>query len=412
MTAIAVPSVYQDIFDPSIIPDWYKKQLRAEIMQDMVRDGANEASIKICSEIQEAETADPVYQFCMKLVVESWLISHGYRMIPDGSVSASIRVQIEQQMKRRNASVFIRIFDAISQTGEKTRTQLIEENEALAAFNEALKTESAQIKLDNAGARAQAAGIVNTASEKSTQIISGATTKAESILSKSRKESNELITNAQVQAQEIIGSAMRDKERIVNEINTLKDLLRRHTVEVEQKQNLLVELNANPELVEAYRNLNNSDQQILDEIRNQIAKIKYDFSNIPDGYYNSVPDKTKVEVILQSLLGFREHILENLCAYEDVMGSKKRVLLMPSLIIELKKAAGNIVTINVGRTAFSKTFFSRFLRHLERESVTPERLLRSFTAVYDPFLASDASIANKELADVFAKGEQLTKSLN
>ncbi|QQS22970.1 hypothetical protein IPM19_00135 [bacterium] len=399
-------------FDPATIPQSYLRQLRIEIIQEIVRDGANEASIKLRSEMTEAENSDPVLQFVMKLIVESWLISHGYRMIPDGSVSSSIRLQMEQQAKRRNSSMWVRVIDAIRETGEKTRTELIEQNEALAAINEALKTENSRLELDNAASRAQAAGIINTASEKSTDIIANATEKADSILSKTRKESSAIISTAQSSSQQLVAGAMQNRQMILEEITRLEDKLLNLKAEVGQKQNILSDLDANPEVVAVYQRLNSNDSGIKDVIMSQIEKIKYDFQNIPDGYYSAPRnlESIKLKVVLVSLYGFQQNILMKLCEYETIHGAAKRVLLMPSIITGLAKASGSYATLRVGKATFSKTVFSRSLRCLLDENQSPNELLLRFNDLSGSVWADPSVDPNdNRFITIFANLEKLTK---
>lgn len=389
-------STINRIFNPDSIPAEYMSKLRVEIMQDMVRDGANEASVKLQSEIMAAEKVDPVLQFCMKLIVETWLISHGYRMIQDASINSSIRKQLEEQNRRKNAGVFAKIGDILSGKSEKTRTELIEQNEALAAINESLKNDNAKLELDKVEARRQATEIVIQASQSASEITSLSTKTADDLLFKTRREVARLVREAE------------------DEVSSKKLIISRLQSEIRQKRQIAGEFDANLDVVEVFNRINAmSEQQIRDEILDQIDSIKFELQKVINSKERSITFRR--EVVCTILDGYGKYVLGNLDKYETQFGPEKRSLLMPCIIMELTKAIKdnrNIDLINITPgyypgtdVSFSVSFFGRFLRPLVATEHPLQNLVTDFDETFRSFI-----IAKGDLSDIAIK-KMLKRSL-
>lgn len=318
---------------PEELPKRIKDAVRMEVIQDLIRDDANESSLQISSEIESAEKANPVQKFVTKILVESWLLSHGYRMVEDKSISASSRQLESQQNKIKSQGFFKKLAAAFAGFDEKTRTELDEQLEILALHNQSLKTENNALESKNAALI-----------EKIDHMMSGANERAEKMLSEAKWEANQIIIIAKKDAsvtQQEVASKLQDFKKEIEDTKAAfavkKVILERQLselqLEITKKQEIKAQLDANPQIFDAFERQYEVDRERLEKL------IDSGIDAIADRWPEILSEEKDVGPVLKDftyvLLDFRDLILDPLAKYEDKFGNEKRSNLVHSIIPKL-----------------------------------------------------------------------------
>lgn len=368
----------KETFRPEMVPQWYINKLKIEILHEMVKDGANDASVKLDSQIREAEKRDPVLHFVAKIYVETWLLTNGYCMIPDASRNASIRQEMEAQRKRGKKTGFlVRLGDAISGHTEKTRTEIIEQTDALMLLNETLKTENQELEILNSEERARAADTHSKSIVESKEMLSNTAQECGKMLLSTKAEQAKL----QEEADEKLEKARLKLQNMEREIET-KEVIRK-------------ELDSNLGVQQVYQKLHADSETVIRlEITNCIQSLGSMVKSRNKDH--SYPD-TNRSVLGRALRLFRSHILENLLKVENTYGTEKMNLMVPGVVMELEREAGDSYFWVSKSSTFRVSFFTEYLARLKRPNMTITSLIKLINDTYGPLMQSSSSVSDEQM---------------
>lgn len=337
------------------VSDGLKAIIRMELIQDLIRDDANNSLLMIKSQIEVAEKTDPIQPFVTKNLVETWLLSKGYRMILDDGISASIRHERERQHKIKNAGLLKRFAAALAGYDHKTRTELDERFEALAAINEVLHRENDALEVKKNGQVKEIEAI-----------ISDASLKAESILNNANESSRLMIADA--------------KKEVMQAQRQL-DLLK---LELSRKLAIKSEMDTMPNLVEIYQKSNDAERQRLEgRINIGIENIKFKWDCLVTYAY----DANRV-LVAQMLTFYKEMILDSLVEYDQKFGREARARLVPVVIRGLYAFfRGSQKTLRLSADPDPVLFFTAFLTDYLEPLLDEDTNISEFILTYESTFA-------------------------
>ncbi len=321
-------------------PEAVPPRVKIEFLRDMVVDSTNNATIRLQSEIHQLEQEDPSQAYVTKIFVEAWLIAHGFRMVEDQMVSASIRQDRAAQDEKKSKGWFKKVALAVAGVDEHSQTEIIERNLALAAINAGLEQEKLKLEGQNKALGEKHQQILENAAKSAADIIEKANIRAKEIVEQSQLESEEIKRAAQLtlkQAQDKSAESELKVQTASREIEKSNDKINRLNIEIAKLEAIKASLLADPKIYEIHRSLNKENKEDLEiSIKQGIISIfelskelvRYEIHN----------DKSDLGVYekLKKLYKESSNILHSINDFEKEFSKEKRALFFKTLFYEQK----------------------------------------------------------------------------